>query len=259
MDIQFSKYQGTGNDFVIIDNRAGNIALSNAQIAFLCDRKFGVGSDGLMLLGTASGYDFSMDYYNADGTEGTMCGNGGRCLVQYAHDHGIVKEDYLFIAIDGPHEAKIESNGWIHLKMSDVNAVEKGENFFVTNTGSPHYVQIVNDIKQFEVVREGKAIRYNERFKTDGINVNFIEFQQDHLFVRTYERGVENETYSCGTGVTAAAITTHLHKTGAHRVSIQTIGGALAVSFNNQGGGHFNHIWLQGPATFVYKGSIHLK
>ena len=259
MDIQFSKYQGTGNDFVIIDNRAGNIALSNAQIAFLCDRKFGVGSDGLMLLGTASGYDFSMDYYNADGTEGTMCGNGGRCLVQYAHDHGIVKEDYLFIAIDGPHEAKIESNGWIHLKMSDVNAVEKGENFFVTNTGSPHYVQIVNDIKQFEVVREGKAIRYNERFKTDGINVNFIEFQQDHLFVRTYERGVENETYSCGTGVTAAAITTHLNKPGAHRVAIQTLGGELAVSFNNQGGGHFNHIRLQGPATFVFKGTIHLK
>ena len=259
MEIQFSKYQGTGNDFVIIDNRDGKIALSNAQIAFLCDRKFGVGSDGLMLLGTASGYDFSMDYYNADGTEGTMCGNGGRCLVQYAHDHGIVKENYYFIAIDGPHEAKIENNGWIHLKMSDVNAVETGEGFFVTNTGSPHYVQLVKDIKGFEVVSKGKAIRYNERFMKDGINVNFIEFQQDHLFVRTYERGVENETYSCGTGVTAAAITTHLHKTGAHRVSIQTLGGALAVSFNNQGGGHFNHIWLQGPATFVYKGNIHLK
>ena len=259
MEIQFSKYQGTGNDFVIIDNREGKIALSNAQIAFLCDRKFGVGSDGLMLLGTASGYDFSMDYYNADGTEGTMCGNGGRCLVQYAHDHGIVKENYHFIAIDGPHEAKIESNGWIHLKMSDVNAVETGENFFVTNTGYPHYVQLVKDIKGFEVVSKGKAIRYNERFLKDGINVNFIEFQQDHLFVRTYERGVENETYSCGTGVTAAAITTHLHKTGAHRVSIQTLGGALAVSFNNQGGGHFNHIWLQGPANFVYKGNIHLK
>ena len=259
MEIQFSKYQGTGNDFVIIDNRDGKIALSNQQIAFLCDRKFGVGSDGLIMLGTVNDYDFSMAYYNADGTEGTMCGNGGRCLVQYANDHGIVKEDYLFIAIDGPHEAKIESNGWIHLKMSDVTAVETGENFFVTNTGSPHYVQLVKDIKDFDVVSEGKAIRYNERFKKDGVNVNFIEFQQDHLFVRTYERGVENETYSCGTGVTAAAITTHLHKTGAHRVAIQTLGGALAVSFNNQGGGDFNYIWLQGPATFVYKGTIHLK
>ncbi len=259
MEIQFSKYQGTGNDFVIIDNRDGSIALSSAQIAFLCDRKFGVGSDGLIMLGTANEYDFSMAYYNADGTEGTMCGNGGRCLVQYAHDHGIVKENYVFIAIDGPHEAKIESNGWIHLKMSDVNEVETSENFFVTNTGSPHYVQLVNDIKQFDVFAKGKEIRYNDRFKADGVNVNFIEFHDDHLFVRTYERGVENETYSCGTGVTAAAIITHLHKTGAHRVAIHTLGGELAVSFNNQGCGHFNHIWLQGPATFVYNGTIHLK
>ena len=259
MEIQFSKYQGTGNDFVIIDNRDGSIALSNAQIVFLCDRKFGVGADGLIVLGTAIGFDFSMAYYNKDGTEGTMCGNGGRCLVQYAHDHGIVKENYLFIAIDGPHEAKIENNGWIHLKMSDVNAVEKGDNFFVTNTGSPHYVQLVHGVENFDVLTAGKAIRYNERFKEEGVNVNFIEFQGDHLFVRTYERGVENETYSCGTGVTAAAITTHLHKTGTHRVAIQTLGGELAVNFYNLGGGHFNDIWLQGPGTFVYKGSITLK
>jgi diaminopimelate epimerase len=259
MEIQFSKYQGTGNDFVIIDNRDGSIALSNEQIAFLCDRKFGVGSDGLIMLGTTNEYDFSMAYYNADGTEGTMCGNGGRCLVQYANDHGIMKENYLFIAIDGPHEASIKNNGWIHLKMSDVNEVEVGDNFFVTNTGSPHYVQLVNGVENFDVVTAGKAIRYNDRFKVDGVNVNFIEFQKDHLFVRTYERGVENETYSCGTGVTAAAITTHLHKTGAHHVAIQTLGGELAVSFNNQGGGHFNNIWLQGPGTFVYSASINLK
>ena len=259
MDIQFSKYQGTGNDFVIIDNRDGSIALSNQQIAFLCDRKFGVGSDGLIMLGTANDYDFSMAYYNADGTEGTMCGNGGRCLVQFAFDHGIVKEKYLFIAIDGPHEARIENNGWIHLKMSDVNAVEVGEGFFVTNTGSPHYVQLVNGVESFDVFTAGKAIRYNERFKAEGVNVNFIEFQQDHLFVRTYERGVENETYSCGTGVTAAALTTHLNKIGEHHVAIKTLGGELAVNFNNQGGGHFNDIWLQGPGTFVYKGSIKLK
>ncbi len=259
MEIQFSKYQGTGNDFVIIDNREGTIALSNQQIAFLCDRKFGVGSDGLIMLGTANDYDFSMAYYNADGTEGTMCGNGGRCLVQFAHDHGIVKEKYFFIAIDGPHEASIENNGWIHLKMSDVNAVEIGDNYFITNTGSPHYVQMVNAVEHFDVVTAGKAIRYNDRFKAEGINVNFIEFQKDHLFVRTYERGVENETYSCGTGVTASAITTHLNKTGEHHVSIKTLGGELAVSFNNHGGGHFKNIWLQGPGTFVFKGAINLK
>ena len=228
MNIQFSKYQGTGNDFVIIDNRDGSISLSNQQIAFLCDRRFGVGGDGLMLLGTAAGYDFSMTYYNADGTEGTMCGNGGRCLVQFAHDNGIVKDNYLFIAVDGPHEATISNNGWVYLKMSDVHSVETGDHFFVTNTGSPHYVKVVEGVEKLDVFAEGKAIRYNDRFKTAGINVNFVEFQQEHLFVRTYERGVENETYSCGTGVTAAAIATHLHKTGEHIVSIKTLGGALA-------------------------------
>jgi len=258
MNINFSKYQGTGNDFVIIDNRDGSISLSNKQIAFLCDRRFGVGSDGLMLLSNADGYDFKMTYYNADGTEGTMCGNGGRCLVQFALDNGIVKDHYSFIAIDGPHEAIIHNNGWVHLKMTNVNKVETGEDFFVTNTGSPHYIKMVKDIENFEVFKEGKAIRYNNRFAKEGINVNFIEHQGDHLFVRTYERGVENETYSCGTGVTAAAIISCLHKLGEHEVSIKTIGGNLAVSFNNKGGGHFNNIWLKGPGTFVYKASIHV-
>lgn len=259
MNINFSKYQGTGNDFVIIDNRDGSISLSNEQIAFLCDRRFGIGADGLMLLGIANGYDFSMTYYNADGTEGTMCGNGGRCLVQFAHDNGIIKEHYTFIAIDGPHEASIHDNGWVHLKMSDVIAVESGANYFVTNTGSPHYIKWVDDIENFEVFNEGKAIRYNERFSKEGINVNFVQHQKDHLFVRTYERGVENETYSCGTGVTAAAIISCLQKEGEHDIQIQTLGGKLAVHFNNLGGGHFNHIWLKGPGSFVYKASIQLK
>jgi len=259
MNINFSKYQGTGNDFVIIDNRSSAISLSNAQIAFLCNRRFGIGADGLMLLGTAQGFDFSMTYYNADGTEGTMCGNGGRCLVKFANDNGIVKDHYHFIAIDGPHEAIIHNNGWVHLKMSDVNAVETGKDFFVTNTGSPHYIKVVDDIENFEVFNEGKAIRYNDRFANEGINVNFIQHQGDHLFVRTYERGVENETYSCGTGVTASAIISCLHKTGEHDVHIKTIGGNLAVSFNNKGGGHFNQIWLKGPGTFVFKASIDIK
>ncbi len=259
MNINFSKYQGTGNDFVIIDNRDGSISLSNQQIAFLCNRRFGVGADGLMMLGTATGYDFSMTYYNADGTEGTMCGNGGRCLVQFAHDNGIIKEQYLFIAVDGPHEASIHNNKWVHLKMSDVNFVEVGADFSFTDTGSPHYIKTVADIENYPVFNEGKSIRYNERFAKEGVNVNFVEQQKEHLFVRTYERGVENETYSCGTGVTAAAITSCLHKTGEHEINIQTLGGKLAVSFNNLGGGHYNHIWLKGPGTFVYKASIHLK
>jgi len=259
MTINFSKYQGTGNDFVIIDNRSGDIKLSQQQIAFLCNRRFGVGCDGLMLLGSAEGFDFSMTYFNADGTEGTMCGNGGRCLVQFAHDNGIVKEHYLFIAIDGPHEASIQSNGWVHLKMTDVTAVEKGDQFFVINTGSPHFVKFVSSIETHEVFSEGKSIRYNHRFAKEGINVNFVEQKADHIYVRTYERGVENETYSCGTGVTAAAIISCLENKGAHDIPIKTIGGNLAVQFNNEGDGHFTSIWLKGPGTFVYKSSIELK
>jgi diaminopimelate epimerase len=143
--------------------------------------------------------------------------------------------------------------------MTDVNAVEAGDDYFVTDTGSPHYIKLVADIENFEVFNEGRAIRYNERFSKEGINVNFVQHQKDQLFVRTYERGVENETFSCGTGVTAAAITTCLHKEGEHDIHIQTLGGKLAVSFNNKGGGHFNHIWLKGPGTFVYKASIHVK
>jgi diaminopimelate epimerase len=256
MKIQFSKYQGTGNDFVIIDNRSGDINLSEAQIAFLCDRKKGIGADGLMLLGVADGYDFKMTYFNADGTEGTMCGNGGRCLTQFAFDNGIVKAHYLFIAIDGPHEANIDNNGWVHLKMSDVNAVEKGSDFLVTNTGSPHYIEFVTDIKNVDVFSKGKAIRYNERFSKEGINVNFVEKQTDKLFVRTYERGVENETLSCGTGVTAAALLANIDNQGEHSINIETLGGKLAVSFNNKGNSTFENIWLKGPGTFVFKGTI---
>lgn len=259
MTINFSKYQGTGNDFVIIDNRLGDINLSQQQISFLCNRRFGVGCDGLMLLGSAIGYDFSMTYFNADGTEGTMCGNGGRCLVQYAHDNGIIKDKYLFLAIDGPHEASIHTNGWVHLKMTDVVSVEKGEDFFVTNTGSPHFVKFVPSIETHEVFNEGKSIRYNDRFSKEGINVNFVEQKQDHLYVRTYERGVENETYSCGTGVTAAAIIYCIENTGSHDIAIKTIGGNLAVQFNNEGDGHYTNIWLKGPGTFVYKANIELK
>lgn len=258
MTIQFSKYQGTGNDFVIIDNRLGNVHLTEAQIAFICDRKKGIGADGLMLLGVAEGFDFKMTYYNADGTEGTMCGNGGRCLTQYAFDNGIVKENYLFIAIDGPHEASIAKNGWVHLKMSNVNAVEKGDKFLVTNTGSPHYIEFVNDIKNVDVYTKGKAVRYNDRFSKEGINVNFVEKQKDKIFVRTYERGVENETLSCGTGVTAAALLSNIDNLGEHTIAIETLGGNLAVSFNNKGNNTFDNIWLMGPGTFVFKGDITL-
>ena len=260
MNIQFSKYQGTQNDFVIIDNRGGDIKLATAQIQFLCDRRKGVGADGLMLLGNADGYHFSMTYYNADGNEGSMCGNGGRCLTQYAFDKGIKKEMYQFIAIDGPHESKIDKNGWVHLKMSDVKAVEKnieGEvTFFVLDTGSPHYVEMVDNVNNVDVVALGQMIRYNERFKQVGINVNFVAQQENQLFVRTYERGVENETFSCGTGVTASALIAGIDKLGAQTIQIETLGGKLAVSFNNRGDNAFDDIWLMGPGSFVFDGTL---
>jgi diaminopimelate epimerase len=262
MKLPFSKYQGTQNDFVIIDNRAGTIQLTAAQIQFICDRRKGIGADGLMLLGTANGYDFSMTYFNADGKEGTMCGNGGRCLTQYAFDKGIKKDVYHFIAVDGPHESKIDINGWVHLKMTDVNTVEKNiegdVTFHVLDTGSPHYIEMVDNVNSVDVVALGQMIRYNERFKETGINVNFVAQEENQLFVRTYERGVENETFSCGTGVTASALIAGIDKLGAQTIQIETLGGKLAVSFNNKGDNAFDNIWLMGPGTYVFDGSIEM-
>jgi diaminopimelate epimerase len=260
MKINFSKYQGTGNDFVIIDNRQNNIVLTTEQIAFICDRKKGIGADGLMLLGNKEGYDFEMVYYNANGLEGSMCGNGGRCLTQFAYDIGLNKKQFSFIAIDGPHEATINEDGWVYLKMCDVNAVEKNIDgeipFFVLNTGSPHYIEMVDSINSVDVFGLGQMIRFNDRFKSEGINVNFVEQQDDKIFVRTYERGVENETLSCGTGVTAAALISGVEKLGEQTIQIETLGGKLAVRFNNKGDQVFDNIWLMGPGTFVFSGSI---
>jgi len=260
MKISFSKYQGTGNDFVIIDNRQNNIVLTTEQIAFICDRKKGIGADGLMLLGNKEGYDFEMIYYNANGLEGSMCGNGGRCLTQFAYDIGLNKKQFSFIAIDGPHEATINEDGWVYLKMSDVTAVEKNIDneipFFVLNTGSPHYIEMVDSINSVDVFGLGQMIRFNDRFKSEGINVNFVEQQDDKIFVRTYERGVENETLSCGTGVTAAALISGIEKLGEQTIQIETLGGKLAVRFNNKGDQVFDNIWLMGPGTFVFSGSI---
>jgi diaminopimelate epimerase len=259
MNIQFFKYQGTGNDFVILDNRNEQYSgLTTGQIKFLCDRRFGVGADGLMLLNTLEGYDFEMKYYNADGSESTMCGNGGRCLVKFASDMGINKSDYLFLAIDGPHEASFGDNGWVRLKMKDVNEMDEDNGNCIVDTGSPHYVKIVNDVKKYDVFEEGKRIRYSKKFRQEGINVNFVEIEHAHIYVRTYERGVENETYSCGTGVTASALAC-AHNTGFNRVQVKTLGGELAVEFQKDEKDHFSDVWLSGPATFVYKGEIELQ
>jgi diaminopimelate epimerase len=213
-----------------------------------------------MLLGNKEGYDFEMIYYNANGLEGSMCGNGGRCLTQFAYDIGLNKKQFSFIAIDGPHESTINEDGWVYLKMSDVTAVEKNIDgeipFFVLNTGSPHYIEMVDSINSVDVFGLGQMIRFNDRFKSEGINVNFVQQQDDKIFVRTYERGVENETLSCGTGVTAAALISGIEKLGEQTIQIETLGGKLAVRFNNKGDQVFDNIWLMGPGTFVFSGSI---
>ena len=259
MQLQFFKYQGTGNDFVIIDNRKGEIQLSQEQVSFLCDRRFGIGADGLMLLNSHPDYDFEMKYYNADGGESTMCGNGGRCLVKFAADCGIDLTEYRFIAIDGEHLASIDNNGNVALKMNDVAAVQTKKDHFILNTGSPHYVNLVQDVMSLDVVKKGREVRYSEPFAKEGINVNFVEktAAPEGIIVRTYERGVEDETFSCGTGVTAAALVCHPSKEGINRVAVQTKGGSLRVEFENTGNG-FQNIWLIGPAVKVFEGVVEL-
>lgn len=260
MTYTFYKYQGTGNDFIIIDNRDMSFNRNdNTLVAKLCDRRFGIGADGLMLLQNKPGYDFEMVYYNSDGNESSMCGNGGRCIVAFAHKLGLLNKRARFTAIDGEHEA-ILKGGQISLKMADVNEVEKSNDFYFLNTGSPHYVRFVNNIEHYNVFEEGKKVRYSERFKEKGTNVNFIEKQNSSLFVRTYERGVEGETYSCGTGVTAAALIAALTNTATstENCAIKTLGGNLNVRFKRKSENSFDNIWLEGPATFVFKGEIEL-
>ncbi len=260
MDITFYKYHGTGNDFVIIDNRDNRYdSLTPKQVKFLCDRRFGIGADGLMLLKHRDGYDFEMIYYNADGNPSSMCGNGGRCLVKFANQVGIHKYTYKFLAIDGDHEAEIDNNNIIRLKMKDVDAVDEHSTYIVLNTGSPHYIKFMNDVQETDVVNAGKAIRNSPPYAAEGINVNFVESTgQDSIFVRTYERGVEDETMSCGTGVTAAALMSAHNDRGFNRVEVRTPGGHLSVEFNKVGDKEFKDIWLCGPATFVFKGELEL-
>lgn len=258
MHLNFHKYQGTGNDFVIIENRNNSIVLTTAQVKKICDRRFGIGADGLMLLNSKDGYDFEMIYYNADGRESSMCGNGGRCLVKFAYNNGIRKRRYLFVAVDGKHEASVEDNGWVYLKMKDVNGIEKHYADSVLDTGSPHYIKPVVDLTHYDVIKSGKDIRYSDEFKMNGINVNFVEQKDKSIFVRTYERGVEDETLSCGTGVTAAALVYAHNDNGFNRVEIKTLGGNLAVEFDKLNDDTFENIWLCGPADFVFKGEIEI-
>ncbi len=255
--IPFYKYQGTGNDFIMIDNRNQEFKAGKDLIEGYCHRRFGIGADGLILIENAEGYDFRMVYFNADGNEGSMCGNGGRCAVKFAYDLGIFEQNTKFIAVDGEHLARIEKD-IVSLKMIDVNKIEKGENFDFMNTGSPHYVAFVNDLTNFEVFNEGKKIRYSEYWTSrGGTNVNFVEVLNDKsISVRTYERGVEDETFSCGTGVTACAIDTFIKKGLKPPLNIKTLGGNLSVDFKVIDQNNFSEIYLIGPAKKVFSGLI---
>jgi diaminopimelate epimerase len=258
MTIQFNKYQGAGNDFIIIDNREGTFNSDNSGlINKLCDRRFGIGADGLILICSSREYDFEMKYYNSDGLEGSMCGNGGRCSSDFSIRTGIAGKNLVFKAIDGVHKA-LSEQGIIRLQMNDVHdpAIVKG-NYFI-NTGSPHYIIFKENVKDVDVNEEGKIIRWSEDFAPGGTNVNFVETEQNGIYVRTFERGVEEETLSCGTGVTASAIASVLSgHFDTNPVSVRTRGGNLSVSFKVSGKA-ITDIWLSGPATFVFKGEIEI-
>jgi len=254
MEMTFYKYQGTGNDFVVIDNRNGFFPKDNhSMIAEICNRKYGIGADGLLLLENNSKVDFTMAYYNADGKLGSMCGNGGRCIVHFANFLNIINENIVFEAIDGLHEASIH-NAIISLKMNDVAAINVNSNSVFLNTGSPHHIEMVEDLKNYNVVENGSLIR-NKTYGKEGSNINFVEKIGTNLFaVRTYERGVEAETLSCGTGVTAVAIALfETNRINTNSVELHTEGGNLLVHFNKFNDVYYD-VYLEGPAKQVFKG-----
>jgi len=260
MKIQFYKYQGTGNDFILLDNRNGEyVDLSIEQIRGMCDRRFGIGADGLIRINSHKEVDFEMDYFNSDGSK-SFCGNGARCAVAFAGFLGIEVSQTTFMAIDGIHDACF-SDGIIYLKMKDVADVAASDTSFVVNTGSPHFMQFVADVKKEDIVSRGREIRYSDSYKRDGINVNLIEqLSEDAIRIRTYERGVEDETLSCGTGATACALVLAEKNgiIGSHRITVDVEGGQLQVAFNRTAAGSFTDIELIGPAEFVFKGEIHV-
>lgn len=260
LNFRFHKYHGAGNDFIMVNQFESRFVLDSEAIAFLCNRHLGVGADGLILIEPTTSCDFKMTYFNSDGNEGSMCGNGGRSAIAFAHNEGLIGKEADFLAYDGEH------HGWVHGKngslldieitMKDVKKFDFDGKRLVVNTGSPHYVEITNHIQQLDVIEKGRSIRYSDTYSKEGVNVNFLEIKDDIAYLRTYERGVEDETLSCGTGVTAAAIAVSL-LTDNEDVTVETKGGTLKVHLKKTAEG-FTNIRLQGPVTFVFSGNISL-
>lgn|SRR5690554_1039651 len=256
MILSFTKYHGTGNDFIMIDStKDDSFYLSNEQIRFLCDRRFGIGADGLILIYKEKDFSFKMQYHNADGTQ-SFCGNGARCAVHFSHSLNLFTDKAVFLAIDGVHEATL-NNDTVTLKMNDVEKIQKLAGTFILDTGSPHYVKFTEDVATQNMVEFGKKIRYSSAYKEKGINVNLVEIlDENQLKMRTYERGVEDETYSCGTGATAAALAyAEMEKQKEIDVNILVKGGALAIKAKREHG-HFSSIYLTGPAQKVFEGKL---
>ncbi len=258
MELEFFKYHGTGNDFILFDNR--QLILQKSDEDFLnkiCDRHFGIGADGVILIQNHSITDFEMIYFNSNGREGSMCGNGGRCAVAFAKALGMIKSKTTkFQAIDGEHSAEFQ-NEMISLKMNDVIGIEKIDEMYFVNTGSPHLVWFREKIDQINIVEEGRKIRYNHRFKSEGVNINFVEQTEQGIYMRTYERGVEDETLSCGTGTVAVAIicmTTANDSLDKRTISVLALGGNLQVSLQRVSENSFTDIHLIGPAEMVFQG-----
>lgn len=258
-EVSFYKYQGAGNDFIMVDNRKLQLPRSAPERYRLwCDRKFGIGADGIIFIQEIAGYDFEMVYFNADGSEGSMCGNGGRCAVRFATQLGLISKEARFLAVDGPHEAALLPNDWVSLGMIDVNTIEIYPDGYFVNTGSPHHVSLVDELENFAVTETGNGIRWQERYQPGGTNVNFMKVGKDaNISVRTFERGVEAETLACGTGVTACALVwaRKFGKTGKQQLNVQTLGGELSVKFQVEEAG-FRQIYLDGPAEMVFSGQI---
>ena len=257
MEYNFYKYQGTGNDFILIDDRSNSFPIKdNALVARLCDRRFGIGADGLILIQNVESSDFKMIYFNSDGNESTLCGNGARCTIAFAKFLGCIGNETTFEAIDGLHSAYIKDT-IVSLQMHDVSEIHNFESHSFLDTGSPHHVEMVNNLKEFNVFSNGKRIRNGSPYNEAGTNVNFVEqLSEDQFSIRTYERGVEDETLSCGTGATAVALAMHKNKkTSSNKIRINVVGGVLEIQFESSEKG-YSQIFLSGPAEQVFSGTF---